>query len=72
MRTEAPAIEPVRSRGRTGRWWVYLTVAAATALVVGANAHLLYAALGSQPDCVTHLKVGHGQPGAFRAADPAC
>lgn len=61
-----------RSRDRPSRWWVYLVLAAATVLVVGANAHLLYAAIDSQPDCVTHLKVGHGQPGAFRAADPAC
>jgi hypothetical protein len=47
-------------------------IVAATLVVLGANAHLLFAALDSQPDCVDHLKVGHGQQGAFGAADSAC
>lgn len=38
----------------------------AVALVfVAANAHLVYVAATSQPDCVA-------EPGAFRAAKPAC
>ena len=61
-----------RARPRTSRALVYLAIAAATLLVIGANAHLLIAALDSQPDCVAHLKVGHGQAGAFRAAQSAC
>ncbi|MGO4831370.1 hypothetical protein AB4144_03595 [Rhizobiaceae sp. 2RAB30] len=42
-----------------------------TALVIAANVHLVYVAVGSQPDCVAHAKET-GQPGAFRAAKPAC
>jgi hypothetical protein len=51
---------------------MYLMIATATLVVLGANAHLLFAAVTSQPDCVDHLKVGHGQDGAFGAADSAC
>jgi hypothetical protein len=51
---------------------VYLVIGAATLLVVGANAHLLFAAMDSQPGCVSHLKLGHDQPGAFGAAGSAC
>jgi hypothetical protein len=47
-------------------------IVAATLLVIGANAHLLFAAITSQSACVDHLKVGHGQAGAFGAADSAC
>lgn len=51
---------------------VALAIAAiGTALVIGANVHLVYVAVGSQPDCVPHAKVA-GEPGAFRAAKPAC
>jgi hypothetical protein len=51
---------------------VALAIAAiGTALVIGANVHLVYVAVGSQPDCVPHAKVT-GEPGAFRAAKPAC
>ncbi|RYG87394.1 MAG: hypothetical protein EON59_07600 [Alphaproteobacteria bacterium] len=62
----------LRPRALTNRTLMYLVIAAGTLLVVGANAHFLYAALESQPDCVAHLKVGHGQAGAFGAADSAC
>ncbi len=51
---------------------IYLLVAGATLLFVGANAHLLHAAVNSQPDCVAHVRVGHGQPGEFGAASSAC
>ena len=55
-----------------GRGLTYLLILTGILLVVGANAHLLYAALDSQPDCVAHVKVGHGQAGAFGAAKSAC
>lgn len=51
---------------------IFLMIATATLVVLGANAHLLYAAVNSQPDCVDHLKIGHGQEGAFGAAESAC
>ena len=69
---EEAALPTPRPRPRTNRALVYLAIAAATLLVIGANAHLLIAALESQPDCVAHLKVGHDQVGAFRAAQSSC
>lgn len=44
---------------------------AAAALVLIANAHLVYVAFSSQPDCVSHLKAT-GAPGAYRAAESSC
>lgn len=38
---------------------------------IGANAHLVYVALTSQPDCVPHAK-SPGGDGVFRAAKSAC
>ena len=42
------------------------------AVLAGANAHLVYVAFSSQPDCVTHLKAPDGSEGHFRAAKSAC
>jgi hypothetical protein len=41
-------------------------------IVAGANAHLFYVALASQPECVTHLKEAGSQVGEYRAAQSAC
>lgn len=58
-----------RSRPR-GRWLLWLLVPAGLLLFTGANAHLVYVAFQSQPDCVEHLKdIGDG---GYRAAAPAC
>lgn len=40
------------------------------AIVIGANIHLVWAAVGSQPECVPHAKTAGG--GSFRAAKSAC
>jgi hypothetical protein len=40
-------------------------------LLVAANAHLVYVAVVSQPDCVPHLKDA-GSGGAYRAARSSC
>ena len=40
-------------------------------LLILANAHLVYVAIGSQPDCVPHAKSA-GEAGGFRAARPSC
>lgn len=62
----APA-KPLRRRG----WLVWVLVPAGLALFAGANAHLVYVAFRSQPDCVDHVKaVGDG--GGYRAAKSAC
>ncbi|MCR6670573.1 hypothetical protein [Devosia ginsengisoli] len=40
-------------------------------VLLAANAHLVYVAFSSQPDCVAHLK-GEGDHGTYRAAKSAC
>lgn len=53
---------------------VWLAVIAGVALVVGANGHLIYVAVTSQPDCVAHVRpgAGDGARGSFSAAKPSC
>jgi hypothetical protein len=52
---------------------VGLIVAGLVVLVLAANAHLVYVAVTSQPDCVAHLKQADaGKSGSFRAAKSAC
>ena len=62
---------PTRLRMRPILW---MLVGAGLLLVVLANVHLVYVAVTSQPDCVTHLRAGEraAQPGQFRAAQSAC
>jgi hypothetical protein len=58
--------------GRTGRRpWIVLAVAAGIIGLLGANAHLVYVAFASQPDCVEHEK-SPGHDGTYRAAKSAC
>ncbi len=60
---------PKRNRWPIVAW----SVAAAVLIVVAAaNAHLVYVAVASQPECVAHLKEAGTQAGAYRAAKPAC
>lgn len=56
------------SRRRRIAWFL---VPAGLFLVAAANAHLVYVAVMSQPDCVPHLKET-GENGSYRAAKPAC
>jgi hypothetical protein len=58
-------------RPRT-RLLVGLSVLGGLVLFAGANAHLLYVALTSQPDCVDHVRERDASGGAFRAAKSAC
>ena len=62
----APA---ARRRGRS--WLVWSLVGAGVALFAGANAHLVYVAVASQPDCVSHSKSA-GTDHDYRAAKSAC
>ena len=66
----APAI-PQGRRNRAVIWWL---VAAGLALVIGANAHLLYVATTSEPGCVAHVGPGEGgEPGGtLSAAESSC
>ena len=55
------------------RTLVVAAVAIAVLLLLGANAHLVYVAMKSQPDCVAHLKPGSGGgSGAYAAARSSC
>jgi hypothetical protein len=53
---------------------LWLLLAAMVAIVVAANAHLIYVATTSQPACVTHLEQGEGDAarGQFSAAQSSC
>ncbi len=42
------------------------------AVLIAANAHLVYVAFTSQPDCVSHLKLPDGSNEHFRAAKSGC
>jgi uncharacterized membrane protein len=62
-----------QARPRTAiRLWLLLAVA--VAVVVAANAHLVYVAIMSQPACLAHLKQGEGDAsrGLFSAAESSC
>lgn len=51
---------------------VVAAVIAGVAVLIGANAHLVYVAFTSQPDCVTHLKSATESGDGFRAARSSC
>lgn len=53
------------------RLLVALAVLAGIGVFAGANAHLVWTAVQSQPDCVPHLEAP-GQDGQFRAARSSC
>ncbi len=60
-----------------GRWktksLVWLAVGIGLFVLVAANAHLLYVAVSSQPDCVAHLRHGEGNgTTSFSAATSSC
>lgn len=53
---------------------IWLAVAAGVLLIAVANAHLVYVALASQPDCIDHVKrgVAVASSGKFSAASSSC
>lgn len=54
------------------RWtYAWLLVPAGLLLVASANAHLVFVAVTSQPECVPHLKEA-GTGSSYRAAKSAC
>ena len=50
-------------------WWL---IPLAVLLFIGANAHLIYVAFSSQPECVDHLKMPEHGTSRFRAAKSDC
>ena len=59
------------ARRRSTRRLFTIVALVIVGVLLAANAHLVYVAFSSQPDCVTHLK-GEGEPGTYRAAKSAC
>ena len=60
-----------RSTRLPGGWLPWILVPAGLLLFVAANAHLVYVAFQSQPECVLHLKSADGD-GRYRAAKSVC
>ena len=56
------------------KFWIWMAVAAALLLVLMANAHMVYVAFSSQPDCIDHVKRGASvaEAGKFSAASSSC
>jgi hypothetical protein len=51
---------------------LWLLAATVIAAVIAANAHLVYVAIASQPDCVAHVRQGEGAGRQFSAAQSSC
>ena len=53
---------------------LWLWIAFAVAVVLAANAHLIYVAISSQPACIAHVRQGEGSAdrGRFSAAESSC
>jgi hypothetical protein len=49
-----------------------LVVAGLLLVLAGANAHLVYVSVTSQPGCIDHVRQGDHQTGMFQAASSAC
>ena len=58
-------------RRRSTRRALAIAALVIVGVLLAANAHLVYVAFSSQPDCVAHLK-GEGDHGTYRAAKSAC
>ena len=56
------------------RKWLWLMISAGLAVVLLANAHLVYSAVTSQPECVAHIKrdLSGSGGGKFSAAKSSC
>ena len=66
--TVTPRPEAGRRRLPLG-WLIGLGIVAVLLL---ANAHLVYVAFSSQPQCIDHLKLPDGSGSHFRAAKSGC
>ena len=68
--------EPKRTGARAGRFWIIGGVALVLAVILGANAHMLYVALSSQPGCAEATVVRDGTDGSsaqvLQAAKAGC
>ena len=58
-----------KTRGWYQPLWLLL---AAVLVVLLANAHLVYVAVSTQPECIPHIREKGSSPGAYRASNSAC
>ncbi|QEN85780.1 hypothetical protein FZC33_05980 [Labrys sp. KNU-23] len=72
--TERSPGSPPRPDARNWRTAAMMLGALVVAVFVGANAHLIYVAFASRPDCVAHGKPtgDAGNSGSFGAAQSSC
>ncbi len=63
-----PLDMPSRARSR---WVLWLAILLGCAVLVLANAHLVYVSFDSQPECIPHLRAGHAGDG-YSAARSSC
>ncbi len=64
-------MDPVMAASRQ-KALIWIAVGCGVALLLVANAHLVYVATTSQPECVVHLRVGEGSSQQFSAAKSSC
>ncbi|ACP26334.1 hypothetical protein NGR_c25770 [Sinorhizobium fredii NGR234] len=62
----------MKAATQRSRWALTWWILAAAAVFLGANAHLLYVAIDSDPGCIAHLKGFEAAPGQYRAAKSSC
>lgn len=62
------------SLSRRGRLVMWVIATAIILVFAVANWHFVYVAVTSQPDCVSHLRLGNGNAaqGSFSAAQSSC
>lgn len=67
-------MSPASAARSTCHFAIWALVGAGLVVFFGANAHLVYVALRSQPECVEHAKPGltGGETGRYSAAKSAC
>lgn len=68
----ARSLPETRQRRLNWKWISIVIASISIAVLLGANAHLVYVALRSQPDCVPHAKTTSDPGDGFRAANSAC
>ncbi|GAA3840754.1 hypothetical protein AFIC_002610 [[Pseudomonas] carboxydohydrogena] len=71
---QSPGRSPGRSLGRRGRLTMWAIATAIILVFTAANWHFIYVAVTSQPDCVSHLRLGNDNAaqGSFSAAQSSC
>lgn len=51
---------------------IWIAAGLGIALLFAANAHLVYVAMTSQPECIAHVRQGEGNGNNLSAAKSAC